>query len=212
MLVIASNILKTSLAIALLSVLVSTVGCLAQSTEEEEVQRPAPKQSQDLMKQSKMTVEELIKNGIIEDSRYNSDTSDYKAPTQEDMQQQAVGTQGERPQNLFAPIPFEVQGAYKSQNEPKYLNGQMQLEPLPQYNPQSTFNPQSRFAPQSTATPAPQYAPEFATQNQRTPAVQNPGAGQYASSNLTLEKMSIPFPKVAPAAPQEAPKRASDGF
>ncbi len=77
------------------------------------------KEAEKLMKQSKMTVEELIKNGIIEDAKNTGDTGDYKAPTQEEMQLEALGKSGNRPAVPMTPFAqdsaFSNEGAgYKS--------------------------------------------------------------------------------------------------
>jgi hypothetical protein len=65
------------------------------------------------MKQSQMSVQELIKNGIIEDAKNTGDTGDYKAPTPEEMQMEALGKSGSR---ASVPVtPFSQDAAFSNE-------------------------------------------------------------------------------------------------
>lgn len=98
----------------------ASVPCLAQDSSQELQQYPnddaeaaRKKEAEKLMKQSQMSVQELIKNGIIEDAKNTGDTGDYKAPTQEELQLEALGKGGNRPS---APVtPFSQDAAFSNQ-------------------------------------------------------------------------------------------------
>ena len=100
----------------------TSLHCFAQELQEYPGDNPEEarkKEAEKLMKQSKMTVQELIKNGIIEDAKNTGDTGDYKAPTQEEMQLEALGKSGNRPAVPMTPFAqdsaFSNEGAgYKS--------------------------------------------------------------------------------------------------
>lgn len=109
-----------SFAFGLLFVLSAAPGSMAQDSLEEAPANNNTKESQDLMKQSQMSVKELIKADIIPDDANISDTGPYKPPKQEDMDREAKEAQEGRqrppelngsPYSLQSPYPMQTQNA-----------------------------------------------------------------------------------------------------
>lgn len=202
--------LKASLSICSLLALSTCLQCIAQEQEypNDDPEAARKKEAEKMFKQSKMSVQELIKNGIIEDAKSGGDTGDYQAPTQEEMALQALGSQGKRqavPMTPFAQdAAFSAEGAgYKSNSA--YTPGGDPSQPRWSAPPRGILTQdqyQSRYMmPKDSPSPS---APNVVQPSAR-PTLTDP-----ALPAVPVPQKNLSQSNTAPESSE--PVKASDGF
>ena len=199
---------KATLAYSLLVAFCASPACLAQQNDIEDTDKPTDTQeSRDMMKQSQMTVPELIKAGIIPDTSGGGNKKDEQDPYQqspEEMQKQINAALGGRDYMPSSQMPDHQQYVPPGMMQPQKPQAPPQLKdpaafagPAPGFG-RSAFNPVS---PNQTASPydSPQFGLPQMVEGNHLPAVpQRPAQTR---------------PAAAQSAPPEEPKKSvTEGF
>lgn len=187
---------KTAIVYGLLLTLSIAPSCLAQSAaapdSDQEASAEEQQQSKDMMKQSQMSVQELVKNGVIENIGDNSKEKDPYAPSQEDMDKNASDSRGGR----------EFMSNYPASR--------------PQYMPPTGMAPKKPPQPQQPA-PGMSYPSAFSTPDAGLKPTWEPQGPEMQSmpNDEQLRRTGLPKPAVPaqkPVAPQEKPKSVTEGY